>query len=301
MNEMGRSDKILLSMLSQFSRLIFLLHFYQFFKIRTSETPGGNSMGLKSLRKFTYSSSGSGPTNSSDLYASAEDSPRSPKIVYTTPPQSGNSVCSKLNDSDNSSNVTTPSSGYFDTRSSQYSGFEMHSPRKSPNAAKQFVFDAVSPRRESLGKWIHGAHQSFTRWKESVSSRIETRGRKNSFHGLSRNVYFSLLVSLFHVVVVVLVVDVNTKNHFLCMHTHTQTHSRTIPSFIIIQSRFWVNVIAELMLNTLRILHFVKLKRQALNDGPRTKRKQKKNTWLTILLLFPFIFCTSFFPVFSLF
>lgn len=42
---------------------------------------------------------------------------------------------------------TSPSSGYFEQRSPKYLSHQS-SPRK-------FVFDAVSPRHESIGKWYH--------------------------------------------------------------------------------------------------------------------------------------------------
>lgn len=71
---------------------------------------------------------------------SLEEPPRSPKITYSTPsPTSSKMACV----ADMPGN-TSPSSGYFEQRSPKYLSHQS-SPRK-------FVFDAVSPRRESIGK-----------------------------------------------------------------------------------------------------------------------------------------------------
>lgn len=117
--------------------------------------PCASTIGPNSPRKFTYTSTGCAPNNSTEFkFGSTDDSPRSPKITYTTPPASGNSVTSGHNmESENNSNTTTPSSGYYEPKSPQYTPYDHHSPRKSPKSPRQFVFDAVSPRRESIGSY----------------------------------------------------------------------------------------------------------------------------------------------------
>lgn len=73
---------------------------------------------------------------------SLEEPPRSPKITYSTPsPTSSKMACV----ADMPGN-TSPSSGYFEQRSPKYLSHQS-SPRK-------FVFDAVSPRHESIGECI---------------------------------------------------------------------------------------------------------------------------------------------------
>ncbi|XP_031638454.1 uncharacterized protein LOC116350696 isoform X2 [Contarinia nasturtii] len=84
----------------------------------------------KSPQKFTY-----GPKVAEPQYFSLEEPPRSPKITYSTPSPTSSKMA------DISGNVS-PSSGYFEQRSPKYLSHQS-SPRK-------FVFDAVSPRRESI-------------------------------------------------------------------------------------------------------------------------------------------------------
>lgn len=86
----------------------------------------------KSPQKFTY-----GQKVAESQYFSLEEPPRSPKITYSTPSPTSSKMA------DISGNVS-PSSGYFEQRSPKYLSHQS-SPRK-------FVFDAVSPRRESIGK-----------------------------------------------------------------------------------------------------------------------------------------------------
>lgn len=112
--------------------------------------PSANTQGSNSPRKFVHKSTGCVPNNSSEFkFDSTDDSPRSPKITYTTPPASANSV-QKI-ESENESSTTTPSSGYYEPKSPQYTPYDHHSPRKSSESPRKFVFDAVSPRRESIG------------------------------------------------------------------------------------------------------------------------------------------------------
>lgn len=82
-----------------------------------------------------------------------EDPQRSPKIVYSTPSSNRDSTSGIGGDECLiHSNNTTPSSGYFEqSRSPQFSTYDHHSPRKSPKSPRKFIFDAVSPRRDSLG------------------------------------------------------------------------------------------------------------------------------------------------------
>lgn len=71
-----------------------------------------------------------------------DDAPRSPKITYSSTNQDGSIT--------NSNNVIDHNS-YYDDRSPKYF-YDHQSPRKSPKSPRHFVFDAVSPRTESIGK-----------------------------------------------------------------------------------------------------------------------------------------------------
>lgn len=90
----------------------------------------------KSPQVFSYG------TKAADVqYFSLEEPPRSPKITYSTPSPTSNKMPSV---SDIPGNATPPT-GYFEQRSPKF-------PQHQTSAEKKFVFDAVSPRRESVGK-----------------------------------------------------------------------------------------------------------------------------------------------------
>lgn len=92
-------------------------------------------MGSKSPQNFTY-----GSKASDAQFFGLEEPPRSPKITYSTPSPTSHQAKSVADMTGN----TSPSSGYFEQRSPKYLSHQS-SPRK-------FVFDAVSPRRESISK-----------------------------------------------------------------------------------------------------------------------------------------------------
>lgn len=73
-------------------------------------------------------------------YYGVDDSCRSPKITY-----------SSSNQDDMPTTVDgTENRKYFEERSPKY--LYDQSPRKSPKSPRHFVFDAVSPRVETMGK-----------------------------------------------------------------------------------------------------------------------------------------------------
>lgn len=71
-----------------------------------------------------------------------DDAPRSPKITYSSTNQDG-SISTSGNDG--------ACSNYYEERSPKYH-YDHQSPRKSPKSPRHFVFDAVSPRAEGMGK-----------------------------------------------------------------------------------------------------------------------------------------------------
>lgn len=73
-------------------------------------------------------------------YFSLEEPPRSPKITYSTPSPTSTKMPSVT---DNISSNVSPSSGYFEQRSPKFLSHQ--------TSPKKFVFDAVSPRRETIG------------------------------------------------------------------------------------------------------------------------------------------------------
>lgn len=99
----------------------------------------------KSPMKFSFSNQyGSTGSDQQQQQLGVEETPRSPKIIYSKP--------SPTYDPNASDGIATPSSSGFDTRSPKYLPYEhQSSPRKSPQSPSKFVFDAVSPRHESIG------------------------------------------------------------------------------------------------------------------------------------------------------
>lgn len=101
----------------------------------------------KSPNKFSYANEGQ--------YFNLEEPPRSPKIIYSTPSPTSNVGERSAANAGN----TSPASGYFEQRSPKYLP-QSHqlSPSPSSSAAssstRQFVFDAVSPRHESIGECL---------------------------------------------------------------------------------------------------------------------------------------------------
>lgn len=91
----------------------------------------------KSPQNFVYSAKAA-----DSQYFNLEEPPRSPKIVYSTPSPTSSQMA---NFTDIGAN-TSPSSGYFEQRSPSYLSHQ------SSSAARKFVFDAVSPRHESIGE-----------------------------------------------------------------------------------------------------------------------------------------------------
>lgn len=90
--------------------------------------------------------------------SSADDPPRSPKFMYTTPSPNAHS---NTNITDLASS-TLISSGNYEQRSPKYLSYEHQlSPRRSPKMSNKFVFDAVSPRRESIGNLLVMCHFFF--------------------------------------------------------------------------------------------------------------------------------------------
>lgn len=89
----------------------------------------------KSPNKFNF-----GSKTSEAQYFSLEEPPRSPKIIYSTPSPTSTKVACVADISGN----TSSSTGYFEQRSPKYLSHQS-SPRK-------FVFDAVSPRHDAIGK-----------------------------------------------------------------------------------------------------------------------------------------------------
>lgn len=108
----------------------------------------------KSPQKFNYSSK-----VTDGQYFCLEEPPRSPKITYSTPSPTSNHMASVGDIGGN----TSPSSGYFEQRSPKYISHQSSSSSTS-SSARKFVFDAVSPRHESIGKWVtawSGTHADF--------------------------------------------------------------------------------------------------------------------------------------------
>lgn len=121
----------------------------------------------KSPNKFSYGSKAADGSQ----YFNLEEPPRSPKITYSTPsPTSNFDLANSTNansdrdrDRGGGGNTST-ASGYFEQRSPKYlpqthQQQQQLSPSSSSAAAaaasssvRKFVFDAVSPRRESIGK-----------------------------------------------------------------------------------------------------------------------------------------------------
>lgn len=78
--------------------------------------------------------------------------PQSPKIIYS----SYSCDCKNCDSMAGNSCSNKPIlKGYFEQKSPKYIKSYSHhqSPRKSPNTQRQFVFDAVSPKGESSGKY----------------------------------------------------------------------------------------------------------------------------------------------------
>lgn len=98
---------------------------------------GRDQKSPKSPQNFSY-----GSKVSDAQYFHLEEPPRSPKITYSTPSPTSNKMASVTDNS----GIMSPSTGYFEQRSPKYVQHQT-SPRK-------FVFDAVSPRRESIGKLL---------------------------------------------------------------------------------------------------------------------------------------------------
>lgn len=96
----------------------------------------------KSPQKFNYTSK-----VTDGQYFNLEEPPRSPKITYSTPSPTSNRMASVTDIASN----TSPSSGYFEQRSPKYVSHQSSSSSTS-SSARKFVFDAVSPRRESIGR-----------------------------------------------------------------------------------------------------------------------------------------------------
>lgn len=119
-----------------------LFHFISHIK-RTIDSQQKRS---KSPMRFSYSKQYSSTGSSDHQQLSVEDSPRSPKIIYSKPSPTYDPAASQKM-------PTSPSRTFFEPRSPSYSPYEPPaSPRKSPNSPKKFVFDAVSPRCRSNGK-----------------------------------------------------------------------------------------------------------------------------------------------------
>lgn len=140
--------------------LFFFISVY--IKISSIESKVNTS--FRSLRKLTYSSSGgsggSGPSNSTDYYTSVEDSPRSPKIIYSAAPDTHDCNVDNLNDDDNieSFKLTNNIGKNVDNNKCvrKYSSDSEYSTPLdlSAKTSNRFVFDAVSPLRESTGNGI---------------------------------------------------------------------------------------------------------------------------------------------------
>lgn len=77
--------------------------------------------------------------------------PQSPKIIYS----SYNCDCKNCDSMAGNSCSNKPIlKGYYEQKSPKYLKMYSHqSPRRSPNTPHQFIFDAVSPKEESSGKF----------------------------------------------------------------------------------------------------------------------------------------------------
>lgn len=77
--------------------------------------------------------------------------PQSPKIIYS----SYSCDCKNCDSMAGAScSKKTILKGYFEQKSPKYlKSYSHQSPRKSPNTQRQFIFDAVSPKEESSGKF----------------------------------------------------------------------------------------------------------------------------------------------------
>lgn len=126
---------------------------FHFNRIKTSSIESKVNTSFRSLRKLTYSSSGgsggSGPSNSTDYYTSVEDSPRSPKIIYSAPPPDARDIDPATTESFKLTNTTDKGgkcSGKYSSDSQYSTPIDL-----CPKTSNQFVFDAVSPYHESTG------------------------------------------------------------------------------------------------------------------------------------------------------
>lgn len=109
---------------------------------------GRDQRSPKSPNKFTFTSK-----VTDGQYFNLEEPPRSPKITYSKPSPTSNQITSIVD----IAGSTSPSKGYFEQRSPKYVS---HQPSSSSTSslARKFVFDAVSPRRESIGELYTSLH-----------------------------------------------------------------------------------------------------------------------------------------------
>lgn len=123
----------------------------------------------KSPQKFTYGTKTTDAQYFNEMqHFSLEEPPRSPKITYSTPSPTSSKMACVANMTGN----TSPSSGYFEQRSPKYLSHQS-SPRK-------FVFDAVSPRRESVGKSRMFLMKPYTSGVQQPENTV-----KNNFYSYS--------------------------------------------------------------------------------------------------------------------
>lgn len=87
-----------------------------------------------------------------------DEAPRSPKYtMYTTPSPN---APSNTNFTDLASGTLISSGQRSPKYLPTYENHQPISPRRSPNVPNKFVFDAVSPRRDSNGKALFGCRQN---------------------------------------------------------------------------------------------------------------------------------------------